>query len=96
MYRLYVIIGNNSYIGRYFDEKDLISSMIEIVNKYHIYNFDIYEVLDNQSYHYRRIIGQEDFENLLLEYKTTKDIEDIPALELKRQILKRIYGGKKC
>lgn len=94
MYRLYVFIGNNSYIGRYFTEQDLMQGMIDIVNKYHIYNFNIYECLDNQSYHYRRIITQEDFENLLLEYKTTKDIEDMSAIELKRQILKRVRGDK--
>lgn len=96
MYRLYVFIGNDSYIGRYFNEEDLMQGMIDIANKYHIYNFDIYEVLDNQSYHYRRIIGQDEFEQVLKDYRATKDIPDISALELKRQILKRIYGGKKC
>lgn len=93
MYKLYIIIGNNSYIGRYFNEKELIEQMIDIVNKYHVYNFDIWEVLDNQSYHYRRIIGEEDFNQLLIDYNTTKDIPDMSAVELKRLILSR---WKKC
>lgn len=94
MYKLYIMIGNKSYIGRYFNEKELIEQMIDIVNKYHIYNFDIYEVLDNQSYHYRRILSKEDFEQLLYEYNTTKDIQDMSAIELKRLILKRFKGDK--
>lgn len=89
MYRLYVIIGNRSPICRCFDEKDLIETMVQIANKYHIYNFDIDEVLDNQVYHYRRIHNQEEFEQVLNEYKITKDIPDMSCLELKDYITKR-------
>ena len=53
-----------------------------------------YAILDNQSYHYRRIIGEEDFNQLLLDYNTTKDIPDMSAIELKRLILKRFKGDK--
>lgn len=96
MYRLYINFKGEIYCKRYFNEEELVNAMVYIANTYQIYDFDIYEYLDNQSYHYRRIYGVEDFNEMLETYKVTKDIEDIPALELKRQILKRIYGGKKC
>jgi len=95
MYRLYVIIGNDSYVCRCFNEQELIDQMIDITNKYHIYNFDIYEVLDNQSYHYRRIMGIDEFEQMLYEYKTTKDILDMSCLELKDFITKRALRKRK-
>ena len=90
MYRLYIIVGNNSKYCPCFDEKDLMETMIDIANKYHIYNFDIWEVLDNQSYHYKRIYGIDEFEQTLEEYKMTKDIPDLSAVELKRLILERV------
>lgn len=92
MYRLYIIIGNNSKYCPCFDEKDLMETMIDIANKYHIYNFDIWEVLDNQSYHYKRIYGIDEFEQTLEEYRITKDIQDMSCVELKRLILKNFKG----
>lgn len=92
MYKLYIIIGNNSKYCPCFNEKDLMETMIEIANKYHIYNFDIWEVLDNQSYHYKRIYGIDEFEQTLEEYRITKDIQDMSCVELKRLILKNFKG----
>ena len=92
MYRLYIIIGNNSKYCPCFNEKDLMETMIDIANKYHIYNFDIWEVLDNQSYHYKRIYGIDEFEQTLEEYRITKDIQDMSCVELKRLILKNFKG----
>ena len=63
--------------------------MVDIANKYNTYNFDIWEWLDNQRYHYRRIYNKEDFEQVLNEYNTTKDIPDMSCLELKDYITKR-------
>ncbi len=92
MYKLYIIIGNNSKYCPCFNEKDLMETMIDIANKYHIYNFDVWEVLDNQSYHYKRIYGIDEFEQTLEEYRITKDIQDMSCVELKRLILKNFKG----
>lgn len=94
MYRLYVIVGNNSYVGRCFDEEDLVKTMVHIVNKYHVFEFDIWEVLDNTPYHYREIHGQKEFENMLNTYKITKDIPDMSCLELKDEITRRYLHPK--
>lgn len=95
MYRLYIIVGNNSKYCPCFDKKDLMETMVEIANKYHIYNFDIWETLDNQSYHYKRIMGVEEFEQALAEYKEPKTIPDLSCLELKDFITKRALKRKR-
>ena len=73
MYRLHINFKGEMYCKRYFNEEQLVNAMKFIANNYHIYDFDIYECLDNQSYHYRRIYGQEEFEQMLYEYNITKE-----------------------
>jgi len=89
MYLLYVWVGNKSGYDVCYNEGQLMEDMVDIANKYHTYNFDIWELLDNQRYHYRRIYNKEDFEQVLNEYNMTKDIPDMSCLELKDYITKR-------
>lgn len=88
MYRLYGNIAGWKLIDRCFNEEQLINDMIDFSNKYNFYDYLIIEHLDNTDYPYKRIFNKEEFEQMLYEYKTTKDIPDISAVELKRMILK--------
>lgn len=88
MYRLYCNIAGWKLIDRCFNEEQLINDMIDFSNKYNFYDYLIIEHLDNTDYPYKRIFNKEEFEQMLYEYKITKDIPDISAVELKRMILK--------
>ena len=89
MYRLCVYVGNQSKVGRFFNEEQVIQTMVDIANKYHTYSFDIIEVLDNQPYLYAKTRSEEEFQELLSTYRVTKDIPDLSCIELKRLILER-------
>lgn len=94
MYKVYAFISDDWHlVDLCFQESQVIDTLIEFNNKYHTYNFDIWEVLDNTPSHYRRISNIDDYNELMLEYNTTKDIPDLSAVELKRLILSRY---KKC
>lgn len=88
MYRLYGNIAGWKLLDRCITERDLIDYMIDFSNKYNFYDYLIIEHLDNTDYPYRRIFNKEEFDEMLLEYNTTKDIPDMSAIELKRQMLK--------
>ena len=88
MYRLDGHIDGWKLLDRFITEKDLIDYMIDFSNKYNFYDYLIIEHLDNTDYPYRRIFNKEEFDEMLLEYHTTKDIPDMSAIELKRQMLK--------
>ena len=95
MYRLCVYVGNQSKVGRFFNEEQVMQTMVDIVNKYKVYSFDIIEVLDNKPYLYAKTRTKEDFEYLLSTYKVTKDIPDMSCLELKDYITKRYLHKKR-
>jgi hypothetical protein len=84
------IYGTWHTVDLCFTESELIDVLIDVNNKYHTYTFDIIESLDNIRYPYRRTNSREEFESLLYEYNTTKDIPDLSAVELKRLILERV------
>lgn len=91
MYKVYAFISDDWHlVDLCFQESQVIDTLIEFNNKYHTFNFDIWEVLDNTPYHYRRIACQDEFNELMLEYNTTRDIPDLSAVELKRLILERV------
>lgn len=91
MYKVYAYICDDWHlVDLCFQESQVIDTLLDFNNKYHTYNFDIWEVLDNSSYHYRRIACQDEFNELMLEYNTTRDIPDLSAVELKRLILERV------
>lgn len=89
MYRVYINFKGQNFVKRYFNEEQMINELIYVANTYHTYDFDIYEVLDNQSYHYKRVFGVEDFENMLYEYNSTREVPDISCTRLKDEITRR-------
>ena len=90
MYRVQsYIAGDWHNIDRCFNEAQVIETMTVFSIKYHTYSFRIWEVLDNEPYLYRRTNSKEEFDEVMYEYNTTKDIPDISAVELKRMILHR-------
>ena len=89
MYRLYGNVAGWHLLDRCFNEVQLIETMTCISNRYNLYDYLVIEHLDNTDYPYKRIHNKEEFEELLYYYNLSKDIPDISAVELKRQILRR-------
>lgn len=65
-------------------EEVIINKMIATSNEYHLYHYLIIERMEDTDYIYKRIDGEEDFKNYLLDYKERKQ-NDINCFKLKRK-----------
>lgn len=71
------------------NKQDIISTMIDISNKYDFYNFKITEVNEEKKIP-ERITSQREFYDYLIKYRErTKKMNDLSCIELKRYILNK-------
>jgi len=85
MYKLYGDINRWVILIMHNNEEVIISKMIATSNVYHLYHYLIIERIEDTDYIYKRIDGEEDFKNYLLDYKERKK-EDNKICDVKKLI----------
>ena len=94
MYRIEMFYNDIWFtIGRFYEQEDVINTMIMYSYKYDCYSFNIYENLDNKPYLYKTIRSKDELKECVHMFDVIHDIEDLSCVELKRLILK---GKKLC
>lgn len=84
MYKLYGDINRWVILIMHNDEEVIISKMIATSNIYHTYHYLIIERLDDTDYIYKRIDGEEEFKEYLLDYKERQKNNCINILQRKK------------
>jgi len=84
MYKLYGDINRWVILIMHNDEEVIISKMIATSNIYHTYHYLIIERLDDTDYIYKRIDGEEEFKEYLLDYKERQKNNYINILQRKK------------
>lgn len=84
MYKLYGDINRWVILIMHNDEEIIISKMIATSNIYHTYHYLIIERLDDTDYIYKRIDGEEEFKEYLLDYKERQKDNYINILQRKK------------
>ena len=84
MYKLYGDINRWVILIMHNDEEVIISKMIATSNIYHTYHYLIIERLDNTDYICKRIDGEEEFKEYLLDYKERQKNNYINILQRKK------------
>lgn len=85
MYKLYGDINRWVILIMHNNEEVIISKMIATSNIYHKYHYLIIERLDDTDYIYKRIDGEEEFKEYLLDYKARKEQEPVIINKLIRK-----------
>lgn len=85
MYKLYGDINRWVILIMHNNEEVIISKMIATSNIYHTYHYLIIERLDDTDYIYKRIDGEEEFKEYLLDYKARKEQEPVIINKLTRK-----------
>ena len=92
MFKLYGNIGQWKLLDVTLTEKEVVHSIIDYSNKCHLYHYLIIERSNETDHIVKRIYGEEELREYLLEAKERfkpKPLEDMSCLELKNYITKR-------